>query len=193
MNKTTQRAFTKKRIIYTVLLCAAALALNLLGSFICTKTGTPLYLDTVGTVSAAAIGGFIPGLITAFVFTFLKGISDTEALFYSIVSMLMAGCGAYFARHGFFRKIYKAVLTIPFFTVLATIPDSILTWYLYPESQTEFAAQLLSDFKTELTDKSITVLLVFVVVTLVPLKFADKFKDSVLYQAAAAQFLSIQR
>lgn len=183
MNKTTQRAFTKKRIIYTVLLCAAALALNLLGSFICTQTGTPLYLDTVGTVSAAAIGGFIPGLITAFVFTFLKGISDTEALFYSIVSMLMAGCGAYFARHGFFRKIYKAVLTIPFFTVLATIPDSILTWYLYPESQTKFAAQLLSDFKTELTDKSITVLLVFVVVTLVPLKFADKFKDSVLYQA----------
>ena len=183
MKSTAQHSFLKKQILYTALLCAAAIAVNLLGSCICTKTSTPLYLDTIGTVSAAVIGGPFSGLFVAFIFTFLKGISDTEALFYSIVSMLMAGCGAYFAKRGFFSNIFKTLLTIPVFTVLATIPDSILTWYLYPESQTTFLNQLTGDFKTELIDKAVTVLIVFVIAAITPEKFKEKLRNQVMYQA----------
>lgn len=181
MSSTTQAA--KQRPHYVILLCILSLGLNMLGALLCEKTGISLYLDTVGTVLAAVCGGAVPGIIVAFCTTFIKGISDHEALYYSLVGMLMGVCGAFFSKHRFFRNIFKTAATIPIFTVVAAIPDSVLTWFLYPESQTTFADQLASDLRIELADKSITVLLVFLIYLLLPKSLPEKFRYNVLYQA----------
>lgn len=173
----------KQNPTYVILLCMVSFGLNMLGAFICRKFGLNLYLDTVGTVLAAVCGGYIPGILVAFCTTFIKGISDHEALFYSLCGMLMAVCGAFFSKHKFFNGFFKTVATIPIFTLVAVIPDSILTWFLYPESQTTFGDQLSSDFRIELADKSITVLVVFFIFILLPKTLLEKFRYQVLYQA----------
>ncbi|MDO4862931.1 MAG: HD domain-containing protein [Ruminococcus sp.] len=176
-------AVKKQQPYYVIGLCVVSFLMNMLGAFICEKFGLDLYLDTVGTVLAAVCGGYIPGILVAFCTTFIKGISDHEALYYSLCGMLVGVCGAYFSKHKFFNSFFKTVATIPIFTLVAVIPDSILTWYLYPESQTTFGAQLSSDFRIELADKSITVIIVFLIFTLLPKTLLKKFRYQVLYQA----------
>ncbi len=174
---------TKQRPHYVILLCLLSFALNMLGALVCEKTGANLYLDTVGTVLAAVCGGYVPSIIVAFFTTFIKGISDHEALYFSLVGMLMGVCGAFFSKHKFFDSIFKTAATIPVFTAVAVIPDSILTWFLYPENQTTFGSQLASDCRIELADKSVTVLLVFLIYLLLPKSLLVKFRYNVLYQA----------
>lgn len=173
----------KQNPAYVITLCAVCFGLNMLGAFICSKFGINMYLDTVGTVLAAVCGGYIPGILVAFCTTFIKGISDHEALYYSLVGMLMGVCGAFFSKHKFFNSFFKTVATIPIFTLVAVIPDSILTWFLYPESQTTFANQVISDCRIELADKSVTVLIVFLIFILLPKTLLKKFRYQVLYQA----------
>ena len=176
-------AVRKQNPSYVILLCLVSFGLNMLGAYLCSKFGWNLYLDTVGTILAAVCGGYIPGIIVAFFTTFIKGISDSEAVYYSLIGMLMAVCGAYFSKHKFFDNFFKAVATIPVFMLFAIIPDSILTWFLYPESQTTFASQLSSDFRIELADKSLSVILVFLIFILLPKSLLNKFNYHVLYQA----------
>ena len=173
----------KQNPAYVITLCAVCFGLNMLGAFICGKFGINMYLDTVGTVLAAVCGGYIPGILVAFCTTFIKGLSDHEALFYSLVGMLMGVCGAFFSKHKFFNNFFKTVATIPVFMIVAVIPDSILTWFLYPENQTTFAEQFASDFRIELADKSVTVIIVFLIFILLPKTLLKKFRYQVLYQA----------
>ncbi|MCR4889534.1 MAG: HD domain-containing protein [Ruminococcus sp.] len=183
MEKNTSQSFSKQKICYSALLCITGLLINLLGTYICQKTGIPLYLDTVGTVFAAVCGGIFPGIVTAFLLTFTKGISDNDALFYCLVGIIMGVCGAIFSKRGFFRNPIKALEAIPVFILTAAIPDSVITWYLYPEAQTTFIAQVISDIKTEGADKALTILIVFVLYKLIPQKMKDGMKNSALFQA----------
>ena len=183
MEKNTSQSFSKQKICYSALLCITGLLINLLGTYICQKTGIPLYLDTVGTVFAAVCGGIFPGIVTAFLLTFTKGISDNDALFYCLVGIIMGVCGAIFSKRGFFRNPIKALEAIPVFILTAAIPDSVITWYLYPEAQTTFISQVISDIKTEGADKALTILIVFVLYKLIPQKMKDGMKNSALFQA----------
>ena len=54
----------KKRVVkpYAVFaLGIAGILINFLGARLAQWLGLPLYLDTIGTILAAALGGFLPG------------------------------------------------------------------------------------------------------------------------------------
>ena len=56
----------RKRRGYMVLLCAVGLLINFLGVRLVRGFGLPLYLDNIGSALAAALGGYIPGIIVGF-------------------------------------------------------------------------------------------------------------------------------
>ena len=43
----------------------AGILVNVLLSFVMDRLGMPLFLDTVGTIAVAALGGYFPGIFTA--------------------------------------------------------------------------------------------------------------------------------
>ncbi|MBQ9598242.1 MAG: hypothetical protein IJR33_00335, partial [Clostridia bacterium] len=99
--------------VNTLILCALAVAVNILGGYIAACTGAPLYLDSVGTIYSAAIGGFMPGIIVGFATNLIKCFMDVDSIYYGILNMLIAVTTAYFAHKGFFKKTFKPLLVIP--------------------------------------------------------------------------------
>ena len=190
----------RQDISFMTFFCAACTALNMLGSVIAAYTGIPLYLDTAGTFLSAACGGYVPGVIVAFLTTLLKSITDPEAMYYNVVGMLMAVVCAFFARKGFFHKKFLPLLTIPAYAVVAGIPDTVITWFLYTNDTADqcgsiekffrnemgmkpFPAKMSLEILTEFADKSISLVVAVIILRLLPHKVRKKIKPNSLWQA----------
>ena len=56
----------KNNYFSVFLMCIACIALNLILSFLVGLINVPIWMDTVGTVLAAVIGGYLPGIFVGF-------------------------------------------------------------------------------------------------------------------------------
>ncbi|OON86987.1 hypothetical protein BXO88_05440 [Oribacterium sp. C9] len=68
--------------IMAIMLCILGVMLNLSLNYLVTVFKLPLYLDTVGTVAIAGMGGYLPGVLVGFCTNIIK----TENLGISIES-----------------------------------------------------------------------------------------------------------
>ncbi|MBR1692540.1 MAG: HD domain-containing protein, partial [Lachnospiraceae bacterium] len=167
------------------LLCAMGTVLNLAGSGIVQVLHIPLFLDSVGTILTAVLGGYLPGIVTGLVTNLVKGIGDSAAVYYGILNVLIAVCSAFLARKGYLKKPVRIVLFILALAVIGGGHGSVLTWFLYGFASEgisapyaahfyenislgKFPAQFAADFLIDLADKTITVLLVLLVLKLLP-------------------------
>ena len=69
MNRNFRLLRRKNGILHpaVIALMAASVLLNILLSMVVRSTDLPLYIDTIGTIVATALGGIVPGILTAFV------------------------------------------------------------------------------------------------------------------------------
>ena len=183
----------------TLLFCAAALALNLLGVLITQLTGVPLYIDTAGTVVAAAVGGYLPGVIVGFLTNLIKGLINSEAFYYGVLNMLTALTAAFMSKRGFFRSFPRALVLVPVLTVITGIPGTFLTWYLngsqiggteeklakylLDKKIPPFLSQLGADILTELLDKLIMIVIAYFIIRLIPKAYKSRFDALGIRQA----------
>ena len=134
--------------------------------------GSSLYLDSIGTVMAAVLGGYLPGIFVGYVTNIINLTADITNLFYAGISVLIAVTATFMARRGFFDRFWKALLTIPFLAFMGGGVGSVLTWFIYG-SDKGFIAQLLSDLWLDLIDKGITVVVAYAVIKLIPESFRE--------------------
>ena len=166
-----------------LLLCSFGILVNILLSDISGKLGLPFYLDAIGTVFAAAIGGSLPGIIVGLTTNLLKSISDWPSIYYGTLNVMIAVATAMFTRGGFKKKHI-----IPMIFTLAAIGGflgSILTWSLFGFAgegitanlakwlhdhvyQSKFLSQITADFCIDLGDKAITVVVAFLGYLVIP-------------------------
>ena len=133
-------------------LIVVSVLVNVLLSKFIGDTALPLYFDTVGTIAATALGGIIPGIITAFVTNVINSLRDNEAIYYASLNMLIAIMSSiYFGEYAAYKKSiikqkknYKKdygqktlIDIILFILVLAFIGGGLggmITWFLYNPS-----------------------------------------------------------
>lgn len=201
---------TKKRIFRPAIfiLILAGVAVNVFLSMLIRGTSLPFYIDTVGTITVTALGGIIPGLITAFLTNAINFFMDGESIFYAPLNMIIAVvAAAFFGNRALFKreetkdnKIEKRVIDILLFIfVIAIIGGGIgaeITWYLYrtPSDNpmivyfSEIFAKTLhfnvwgchmaSTFITDLMDKTITVAISLLIVAFMPKKVKEMVRVS---------------
>ena len=146
----------------------------------------PLYLDNVGTLLAAVLGGYLPGIFVGYLNNIINMQGNPGNAYYVVLSTMIAASGTYLGRKGYFNKFGKALLTIPVFAFIGGVLGSILTYLLYGYGMGEgisapfartllergtlnvFWAQMTSDIAIDLIDKTITVILVFIILKLIP-------------------------
>lgn len=110
MKNTKIWGFLQKNTNITALLfCIAGIMTNLLLSYLVTEAGLPLYLDTVGTVVVAIVGGYLPGVLVGFSTNLIKTVSDPTAIYYGILNVLIALLARFLSSHGWLKK-YAAYL-----------------------------------------------------------------------------------
>ena len=164
----------------TLLLSAVSILINVLGSFLASRMGSSLYLDSVGTILAAAVGGFLPGTITGFLTNLLKCLWDVSSVYYIPINILLAFVAAFFARRGQLFRFPHLLLPWLCLALVGGGGGSVLTWYLNGSvlsgalagrmldlGLSPFPAQLAGDFLLDLADKGISLLAVLLLARLI--------------------------
>ena len=184
-----------KRLQRVALLCLISIVINLLGSFITAKTGVPLYLDSVGTVFAAAVSGTLPGIAVGITTNILKVFFDNDltSIYYGAINVMLALCASLCEHRGCFKKISGAFLMVGLFALIGGGLGGILTWFLFGFA-TEgisadfasaialkthwdpFISEISADLLLDIFDKGVTVAIVFAVIWFLPKVFVEKFR-----------------
>ena len=201
----------KERLLPLFLLIAGGILINVIGARLALFFRLPLFLDSIGTVLAAALGGYMSGIAVGFLTNVLNGLSDFTTAYYSSINVLIAICSAYLAGRGAFRRVPRL---LPAALVLALIGGglgSILTWFLYGGGIGEgisapiarsfyesgklslFLSQLSADLLIDLIDKLFTVLIAALVLRLVPRRFSDRFHPAGQGQISTAGSQKVRR
>lgn len=183
----------------TLLLTLACLALNIALAKLTLWLGLPVFLDSVGTVLAAALGGGLPGVAVGFLTNVINSVGDPITLYYGTVSVLIALLAAGMSRRGWLRKPVGALAAAFVFAAVGGGLGSVLTWLLYGMNIGEgisselaaslhatlpmgaFASQLTADVGIDILDKLITMLIVFPVLRFLPQKLCAVLPYGELY------------
>ena len=180
------RLFVKRKNITALMVCVLGVVLNIVLGQIVSMFGLPLYLDTVGTITVAVLGGYLPGVFVGFVTNIIKSFFDSSSLYYGVLNVLIAGSAAFLARRGFFKTIRGVILSALLFTLIGGGLGALIPWFMdWLEFDSEslsgilytqwhfdlFPAHLLSSLITDLPDKFVTVILVRFLLYIIPEKF----------------------
>ncbi len=178
----------KKYFAFQAAFFCGTIIINFVLPRLCSHFGIPLYLDNVGTLLAAVLGGYLPGIAVGYLNNIVNMQGNPGNAYYVVLSTMIAASGTFLGKKGYFKKFGKALVTIPVFAFIGGVLGSLLTFFLYGYGMGEgisapfakallesgklnvFWAQMASDVAIDLIDKGITVVAVFFIMKLIPEK-----------------------
>jgi signal transduction histidine kinase len=183
---------------YALLLMLTGVAVNFGLNRLAALLGLPLYLDNVGSVLAAALGGPLPGMMAAFLSNLLISAADASNIYYGIFTMLIALAASIFSRAGRLRTIPGCLAAAGVFMLLGGAVGSLLGWFmnggqiggvsaplataLYLRGFTAFWAQFTADMAVDFADKLLTMALVYLALCHLPVRVLDKLPLGYVYR-----------
>ncbi len=103
--------------------------LNVLLAFIEHLLDLPLYLDTVGTVVVAALGGLYPGIVTAVCTNALCLFFNPDAPYFVLVNIIIAIYTAWFVRKYSLKKIVRVTVFIIGIAIISALSIGLIQWF----------------------------------------------------------------
>lgn len=184
--------------IQTVLLIVAGIALNVFGSKLALTLKLPLYLDNVGSILTAVLGGAVPGMTAAFTANYLGSFGEPAAIMFGVLTVTMACLATRMSRHGLLRSFKGFVILWAFMVMIGGAAGSVMGWFLYGETVggtiaapyvfwlcghgiNGFLAQFLGDVFLDMIDKALTLLLVAAALRLLPARLRSRLPLGYIY------------
>ena len=121
----------------------AGIAVNVILAFISYRSGLPIYLDTVGTVGIALLGGIFPAIMTAIMSNVLCTLFNPEAIYFGIVNAGIAVFTAWYAEQKNRRKLRNMVLYTLAAGVFSGGVSAVIQWFLLGGPQNDSAKAML--------------------------------------------------
>lgn len=190
-----QNAFT----IQNVLLMAVGICVDVLLPKLLDLLQIPLYLDCIGCLFVGIMGGWLPGMFTALESSCIEYIGQPVGPVFGFLSVLMAGCAASISKRGLFRKKRGFVYLWLSMVAIGGVAGSLIGWNVYGRKVavnipgaivmwfsnrgfSDFGAQFAGDMMIEVVDKTITVLVVFLLLQEYPRKWRNLLPYSYIYK-----------
>ena len=181
----------KKDILYTLALVAVGLVINRIGADAAVALGIPLYMDCIGTIFTAVLGGTCPGMVVGFITNMIGGLSDSSTFYYGTINVLIALIAGAGGKRGAFRKYTGTLALIPYFMLLS-VPCSFLSYILFEFQVADNVAapavsfihsagvpvllsQIIGDYVVEIPDKLLSLTGAFLLLKLVPARIFERF------------------
>ena len=123
--------FQKKQNLIALCVCAAGIILNLLFGTMVSALGLPIYLDTVGTVFAAVMGGFLPAVIVGFLTNIILSISTPSLLYFGVINVMIAVAAAYLVEQRKLKKLKLFIWLIVSQVLIAGIFGALIPTFMY--------------------------------------------------------------
>ncbi len=167
---------------------------NVALSYAAYRFGLPLYLDTIGTIAVTAMGGLLPGLITAVISNMCCAVFNNLSIYYVLISILIALFTSWFTRTD---KLKKKSLFPVYLVVLALLGGGLGLLFQYmllghpqfedieqaAETLSEttglgvFSCALIMNVGLNLVDKAISAGIAFLILRILP----EKLKKTIRY------------
>ena len=178
----TKKDNTKYFLYFIV---AVAVFINFAISSISTAVGLPLYLDTIGTIFVAIIGGALPAIITALISGYIINFLVSGYVYFSIINVFIAIFASWIIHFSKFNKYLKFIVFVLITSVVCSVVGMGIQ-YLIPglpmlENLTEITGAfsleqgryyyfilVLASIFLNIIDKSISFIAAFWIYRLVP-------------------------
>lgn len=175
-------------LIGVIVVC---ILLNILGTKLNGVLGLPLFIDNIGTILSAMLGGYIPCITVGFFTNIIDSFADSFTIYYCIISVLIAVAAVSFAEKMRRLKIPYILLGIVTFAFFGGIIGGLLTWFINGLNFGEgyavdmaarinsvvpmgyFLSNLLSVFLIDLVDKAIVTVIALGIYKLLPSPLLD--------------------
>ncbi|MBN9024684.1 hypothetical protein [Kaistia sp. MMO-174] len=190
----TQTANTASLISTRVLvLIAAAIVINIVGGQINDALRLPIFLDSIGTVLVAVLAGPIAGGLAGLLTNLIWGLlTNPVAAAFAPVALVIGVVAGVLARLGWFRTIWQAAISgvvIAFFLTLVAVPIQVYLFggvtgagsdfavaYLSQVGQSLFGSVALTVFGSNIIDKVVTALVVWLLVRQLPQRLVSGYE-----------------
>ena len=170
------RTEIRKNYRNVIILCIASVLTNVVFSHLAQLLNetqhTQIWFDTIGTILAAVLGGYLPGIFVGLVTNFMKGFMDFASIYYSAMNVLIAATSALLANHGFLTKKWK----IPFFIIVMAFIGGVIGGILPSIINSLPTAGFVTDLLWDLADKTISVAIVTAVIRAIPPKTRETLR-----------------
>ncbi|RRD95868.1 hypothetical protein EII17_01990 [Clostridiales bacterium COT073_COT-073] len=177
----------------TIFLIPIGIAVNVVGGQLAVLLKLPVFLDAIGTFVVGALCGWAPGVIVGLGCGLINAISLPTLLPYTIIGMLFGVLGNFLAKKGMFSAFWKAIvngLGVAFISTCMAVPitailyggfvgtgASVIVTTLMTAGWGVLPATFVSELSTELMDKIISMIVVFLVLKAIPARFVVKLPN----------------
>ncbi len=195
-NIQTEKRKYGKTVLLIVLLCGFCVLLNVAGAKLATFLHLPVFLDSIGTMLSAALGGGLPGVIVGYLTNLINGLSDPINMYYGILNVLIAIVTSIFYHRGLIslKKPGMLVLVVLIYSVIGGGIGSVITWLLYGFSFGSgisaplaiwihekgifgtFWSQFIADMLIDILDKFVSVGILLLIITILPKRVRSFYK-----------------
>lgn len=144
----------------------------------------PLYLDNIGSVITAALGGPLVGMTVGFLSNIASYTGDPNSLYFGILTVLIALTSAICSKNGLYKRWWGFIIAASLFMLIGGATGSLISWYLYGgqvggtisepfalyflhKGFTPFWAQFTGDMVVDFADKTITTLALWAFLSLI--------------------------
>ena len=198
MSITKIKEFFRSRSNLTAfIMCVLGVAVNMILTTVVTKLELPLYLDTVGTVVIAVLGGYLPGVSVGFFTNIIRSISEPASMYYGVLNVLIAFSAAFLTDRGWHKKLRGMIGMVVVFAFIGGGLGSLIPMFmedlafdyeslagtihatgLFGENLSSVLAALIMD----LPDKIITVLAAGAIIHIIPKDIKSCFRFTMWMQ-----------
>ena len=178
---------------FRILLSLAGITVNVLLAFLMSSLGIDFFLDTIGTIVVAAVGGLFPGILTGVFSNTLYSLFNQEAVYFCFINAFIAIFTVWFIKKVSLQKVrYLLLYALAVGFVSGTI-SSIINWYIFDgvqiarnsDTTTSFASSLgISLFfayyiyiiSLNILDKGISIFCAWFILSIIPQSILEKIE-----------------
>ena len=190
-----------------MVLLGVGLLLNVVPAQSALALKLPLFLDCTGTVITAMLGGTLPAILVGFAVNAVNGFSDPVAMYYGVLSIMIAVLANVFAHKGYFWTAKRLFVVIFSFALIGGGLGSIFTYFLYGFNFGEgisapfaiafhdvmgwskFTSQFMADIVIDVFDKAIIVIAAVAIFHFIPRGFKKRL-DQVFMRGQSANVMN---
>ena len=192
-----RRKIDRRDSLMRVATMLIGIALNCALAFAATRLRFPLYLDTIGTIGVTLLAGMCPGILTGVLTNVLCSVFDANALYFSLISALIAILTALYDRRKGQEKAGATVVLILLLALVGSVLGTAFQYLLIGSSRIEtaarvwqeapggagaFFASMLKNTGVNVIDKALSVLLALLALKLIPRRTKERIHNSIWLQ-----------
>lgn len=186
------KAIQNNKLYWVFLFCLGAFGVNILCNFIIGLFQLPMYLDTVGTIVTAALGGALPGIFVALCTNLVLGFGNPESVYFGILNVLIAVVTALWWGSKYRKKWWSKILLVLVIAGIGGGLGFVLTWNFSGFSMdgydgplirffyetlgwSELPAQLTATMLWDTLDKTISLAIALLLIKVLPMTVKLRF------------------